>query len=118
LAFLHQNIKRELKELGPLTRKEINTLIIFSITVSLWLFGPLLKKIGFNLSDSGVALLGFLLLFIPGLRVFDNWKDAQKEIDWGGLMLIAGGISAGLMLAETGDWKRNGFGHPQDYSID
>lgn len=97
-----ENIKRELKELGPLTRKEINTLIIFSITVSLWLFGPLLKKIGFNLSDSGVALLGFLLLFIPGLRVFDNWKDAQKEIDWGGLMLIAGGISAGLMLAETG----------------
>lgn len=49
-----------------------------------------------------MALLGFVLLFVPGLRVFDDWKVAAKSIDWGGLVLIAGGISAGMMLASTG----------------
>ena len=47
-------------------------------------------------------MLGFVLLFVPGLRVFDDWKVAAKSIDWGGLVLIAGGISAGMMLASTG----------------
>lgn len=97
-----ESLNEELKELGGLTRKEKNTLIVFCITVSLWLFGPILKGYGFKLPSSGVALLGFLLLFMPGLRVFESWKDAQKEIDWGGLMLIAGGIAAGMMLAKTG----------------
>lgn len=96
-------IKEDLKNLGPLTRKEKNTLFVFCLAVFLWVFGPFLKtKFNLNIPEDYVALLAFVLLFIPGLRVFDSWKDAQKEIDWGGLLLIAGGISAGLMLAETG----------------
>ena len=47
-------------------------------------------------------MLGFLLCFVPGLNVFDKWSDAAKEIDWGGLMLIAGGLCAGKLLADTG----------------
>lgn len=49
-----------------------------------------------------MALLAFILCFIPGIRIFDSWKEAQNQIDWAGLLLIAGGISAGLLLAETG----------------
>ena len=45
-----------------------------------------------SMSDAGIAMLGFLLCFVPGLNVFDKWSDAAKEIDWGGLMLIAGGL--------------------------
>ena len=47
-------------------------------------------------------MLGFLLCFVPGLNVFDKWSDAAKEIDWGGLMLIAGGLCAGTLLSNTG----------------
>lgn len=47
-------------------------------------------------------MLGFLLCFVPGLHVFDKWSDAVKEIDWGGLMLIAGGLCAGTLLSNTG----------------
>ena len=71
--------------------------------VVLWLFGAYLTPLlGFKLPEAFVALLGFVLLFLPGLRVFDNWKEASNSIDWGGLVLIAGGISAGMLLASTG----------------
>lgn len=99
LSVSGDSIKEELAELGPLTRKEKNTMVVFFITVFLWLFGA---KVGLDFDEAFVAVIGFFLLFLPGLRVFDSWKDVSKEIDWGGLILIAGGISAGLMLSDTG----------------
>lgn len=97
------SIREELHSLGPLNYKEIRTLIVFLIMVSLWLGGAQLAPLlGFKVPEGFVALGGFVLLFIPGLRVFENWKEASQSIDWGGLVLIAGGISAGMLLASTG----------------
>lgn len=97
------SIQQELHSLGGLNTKEIRTLIVFVTMVSLWLFGTQLTPyLGFKVPEGFVALGGFVLLFIPGLRVFDDWKEASKSIDWGGLVLIAGGISAGMLLASTG----------------
>lgn len=97
------SIRAELASLGSLSTKEIRTIIVFLTMVTLWLGGPNLEPfIGFKIPESFVALGGFVLLFIPGLRVFDDWKEASRSIDWGGLVLIAGGISAGMMLANTG----------------
>lgn len=98
-----ETITADLASLGPLCRKEINALIVFFFTVFLWLGAPVVEPIlKIKLSEDYVALLAFVLLFMPGLRVFDSWKEAATEIDWGGLILIAGGISAGTMLADTG----------------
>ncbi len=102
LPFKLENVREDLQKMGNLSRKERNTLVVFCLTVFLWLFGPVLSKFGFTLPASGVALLGFCLLFLPGLKVYENWAEAGKEISWSGLMLIAGGIAAGIMLAETG----------------
>ena len=97
------SIRTELQELGGLSGKEIRTLLVFCIMVVLWLFGAYLTPLlGFKLPEAFEHLLGFVLLFLPGLRVFDNWKEASNSIDWGGLVLIAGGISAGMLLASTG----------------
>lgn len=97
------SIKELLRARGKLEAREIHTLIIFVIVVFLWVAGPLLRdNLGLPLSDAGIAMLGFLLCFVPGLTVFDKWADASKSIDWGGLMLIAGGLAAGTMLSETG----------------
>ena len=43
-----------------------------------------------------VALAGGLALFLPGIRVM-TWKEAEREIDWGGIMLIVAGLSLGLV---------------------
>ena len=48
-----------------------------------------------------VALGGGLLLFLPGLRVME-WKEAQRDMDWGGVILIVAGLSLGVMVFETG----------------
>jgi anion transporter len=98
-----ESIKQQLRDLGGLNPKEIRTLIVFVIIVTLWLGGTKIgKAIGIPLPEDMVAVLGFSLLFMPGLRIFDNWKDAAECIDWGGLVLIAGGIAAGMLLAQTG----------------
>ncbi len=98
-----EKIKADLAALGRLTGKEIRTLIVFTLMVTFWLGGPFIEKfVGFKIPEDYVALTGFTLLFLPGLRVFDSWKEAQQSIDWGGLVLIAGGIAAGMLLASTG----------------
>ena len=98
-----ESIRAELNALGGLNTKEIRTLVVFLTMVTLWLGGSNLEPyIGFKAPEGFVALLGFVLLFLPGLRVFDDWKEASRSIDWGGLILIAGGISAGMLLASTG----------------
>ena len=98
-----ERIRAELNSLGGLNTKEIRSLVVFLTMVTLWLGGSNLEPyIGFKAPEGFVALLGFVLLFLPGLRVFDDWKEASRSIDWGGLILIAGGISAGMLLASTG----------------
>ena len=97
------SIRDELRSLGGLKVKEIRTLVVFTVMVIMWLGGGHLGPIlGFKIPEGFVAMFGFVLLFLPGLRVFDDWKDAARSIDWGGLILIAGGISAGMLLASTG----------------
>ena len=49
----------------------------------------------------GVALGGALLLFIPGIEVI-SWKQAQSDVDWGGIILICAGISLGMVVYNTG----------------
>jgi hypothetical protein len=48
-----------------------------------------------------VALAAGLALFLPGIRVF-TWKEAEREVAWGGIMLIVAGLSLGLVVFETG----------------
>lgn len=98
-----ERISDLLKARGKLDAREKHTLIIFVCVVFLWIAGPQLREVfGFPLSDAGIALLGFLLCFMPGLTVFEKWQEASDAIDWGGLMLIAGGLAAGTLLSETG----------------
>ena len=48
-----------------------------------------------------VALAGGLALFVPGIDVL-KWKEAERDIEWGGIMLIVAGLSLGLVVFNTG----------------
>ncbi|MCL6599561.1 MAG: anion permease [Alicyclobacillus macrosporangiidus] len=83
---------------GRWTRAEVSTAIVFGITVILWLFGgPVL-----NWDENTVALLSFGLLFLPGLGVFANWKNAEVRIEWGAILLIVAGVTLGAAAVQTG----------------
>jgi len=97
-------IRDRLRTLGPLQPAERRTLVIFGLVVAAWLFTPLLALWGggrFVPPVEAVALAGGLALFLPGIRVL-SWKEAESQVEWGGLMMIVAGLSLGLVLFETG----------------
>jgi len=97
-------IEESLRDLGPLTSTEIKTLMIFLVTVSLWLISPIAKNLSHGTIDlpiQAVALFGGTTLFLPKIRVL-SWKEAEQDVDWGGILLIVAGLSLGMMVYETG----------------
>jgi len=105
LPYEVEQIREELRKLGPLTSVEKKTLIIFGLAIFLWLVGPFIKSRnilgGFPYSDEYIALLAGILLFLPGIQVF-NWKEAEREISWGSIVLIVGGVALGMAVYDTG----------------
>ena len=89
-----KHFAEEFRKLGALTRGEKTVLAVFLVTAALWIFGPLVRSV-VALSDSGIAMLAALALFLipvgKGARAMD-WKTAVK-LPWGVLMLFGGGLT-------------------------
>ena len=104
LPYGEGEIEAKIEALGPLKPVERKTLVIFALTITGWLVTPWLADLTGGLVDppvQAVALAGGLTLFLPMIRVM-SWKEAQANMDWGGVMLIVAGLSLGLMVFETG----------------
>jgi solute carrier family 13 (sodium-dependent dicarboxylate transporter), member 2/3/5 len=93
LPITMETIRARLTELGPLRRAERGTLLVFIVMVALWLFT--------SLPVEAVGLGGGVALFLPGIRVL-SWKQAEAQVEWGGVMLIVAGLSLGLAVYDTG----------------
>ena len=102
LSKTKEDLKREFKQMGPMTKNEISTTVVFVITVTLWLTStPLEKIIGFDMSTTIPALICACLFFLPGATTF-KWKEISDDISWDGIILIATGISLGMVMYSTG----------------
>src|SRR5262245_55651458 len=88
-----ETIRARLRDLGPLRRAESRTLLVFVAMVALWLFT--------SIPVEAVGLGGGVALFLPGIRVL-SWKQAEAQVEWGGVMLIVAGLSLGLAVYDTG----------------
>jgi len=106
-------IRRELAKLGPMRGGEVVTLAIFVLAATLWIFRPQLAQVTVlgvtpleGLTDSGVAMLAALLLFVlpasvSPVRMTLDWETARR-LPWGVLLLFGGGLSLAAALRETG----------------
>ncbi len=104
LPFGEAEVRERIDALGPPTKLELWTLAVFAGTITVWLTTPLLSAWSGGRIDppaQAVALGGGLLLFLPGLSVL-QWKAAQRDMDWGGVILIVAGLSLGVMVFDTG----------------
>lgn len=116
--FLHPNhlgefvgaqevIHSEVEKLGPISKEEKRTLIIFLATALCWIFRALINKLpGINLSDAGIAMLATIAVFIVPVNFKEgkfilDWKDTEK-LPWGILLLFGGGLSLADAMASTG----------------
>lgn len=102
---------------GKMKRAEVNTLVAFGFTVTLWLLpavaslflgadSDLYIFLDDRLDEGIVAVLGASLLFIlptdwKKRQATLTWSDAAK-IDWGTIILFGTGIIFGSLLAATG----------------
>ncbi|MBI4476664.1 MAG: DASS family sodium-coupled anion symporter [Acidobacteria bacterium] len=97
-------IRIRMASLGRLSGPELKTLVVFFATIALWLLGPLATRLTGGAVDmpiEAVALFGGLALFLPGMAVL-SWKQAEHDVEWGGILLIVAGLSLGMTIYETG----------------
>lgn len=105
LKIAEDDLKQRFKEMGPLQKKEIFTVIIFALTIFFWIAAPWIKNWTNGAVDylniSLVAVGCAMLLFLPGIEVM-TWKKAESSIGWGGIILIVSGLSLGMAIYKTG----------------
>ncbi|WP_299552637.1 DASS family sodium-coupled anion symporter [Seonamhaeicola sp.] len=101
-------IDTELSKLGKLTAKEKHVLVIFGITVFLWIFRSLINSLIPNLalSDTMISLFGALALFTFPFNLKKGafilvWSDTQK-LAWGILILFGGGLALAKGMSVSG----------------
>ncbi len=103
-----QVISSELKKLGPTSGKEKMVLVIFGVTIFLWIFRTLINKFlpSLGLSDTIISMLAAVSLFaIPfNIKKGDfiiGWKDTEK-LAWGILILFGGGLALAKGMSVSG----------------
>lgn len=132
-------IAAKVRELGPWTQGQRNTLIAFGTAVTLWVLpgfmnvalgdaSSALKMYNKLLPEAVVAMIAGLMLFLLPVdwkeRKFTlEWKDAVKGIEWGTLILFGGGLALGGMMYKTGlsQWVGDGIasslGEPSMFTL-
>ncbi len=102
LTKTKEELTAEYDALPPMSREEKVTLVIFLLTVFLWLTTPLYERmLGISIPISMPVLLTAALFFFPGIGRI-SWKHVEEEISWSSILLIVSGISLGMMLYQTG----------------
>jgi sodium-dependent dicarboxylate transporter 2/3/5 len=97
----------ELSRMGKISVPEQRTLVVFGITVLLWITKDLINKFspGFELNDTMIAMAGGISLFmIPSGRSDGSqllaWSDTSR-MAWGILLLFGGGIALAKALEDA-----------------
>jgi len=86
-------LKNQQKQLGPLSRREIQIGLIGLLTILAWIF---LHSM-FGLAT--IALFSVSLLFMFRLV---RWSDVETNVNWGIILMYGGAIALGSALHTTG----------------
>lgn len=124
-AVVRQQFREQLEALGPMSRGERLVAAAFGGAIFLWVFPGACDLFGVGDNVAAVwirkhfpediigLLAGLVLLVLPtNLRKSEfalEWHEAVK-IDWGTILLFAGGLSLGAQIFQTGLAKAIGEG--------
>jgi sodium-dependent dicarboxylate transporter 2/3/5 len=106
-------MRGSLVALGPMSRGERMTLVVFLFMAAGWTLRPLLTKLNFSgytplsgLTDTGIAILAALALFVLPVKLRSrefvmDWS-AVTSLPWGVLLLFGGGLSLAAAMQSNG----------------
>ncbi len=90
-----QEIENQVILSGQINKGELKVLMILIFTIFLWVFFSSPDYFGFAV----IALLGSILLFFSGTI---TWKDVEKRVPWGVILLYGGAITLGVGMESSG----------------
>jgi sodium-dependent dicarboxylate transporter 2/3/5 len=100
-----ERIQREWSELGPMSRGEKTVGVVFGATALAWIFRPLIEPFVPGLSDTGIAIMAAMILFVTPVnlrrREFALSWEAARELPWEILVLFGGGLSLASAITTT-----------------
>lgn len=77
------------------------TLVVFACAVLAWVFGaPLGRLLGVAGDIDALIALIVLITLVAGRAV--EWKDVERQTEWGVLLLFGGGLALGAVLGSSG----------------
>ena len=101
-------IAQELQKLGPTSGKEKMVLVIFGVTVTLWIFRTLINEIfpSLGLSDTIISISAAIAMFALPYNIkkgdfIIEWKDT-RQLAWGILLLFGGGLALAKGMSVSG----------------
>lgn len=91
----------ERQQLGVFSKPELKVITILLIMMVCWIAGSWIKP----LNVAVVALLGAIIMFMPGINLI-TWEKAEQYIGWDVLLIIGSVTSLGQASVKTGlaDW--------------
>ncbi len=99
-------VRDELDKLGPMTKIETYTLIVFLLTLLLWA-----TDVYHKINSTLVAMMACIAMIAPGPQQIMTWKEAEKKVPWNIFIVYGAGLSMGSALVGTGaaKWVANTF---------
>jgi len=102
LSRSREEFRRDYAKLPPMGRSETATVVIFLLTVVLWLSAGVLERwLQIRIPISMTVILTSSLFFIPSISGM-RWRQIEKDMSWGSILLVLAGISMGVTLHRSG----------------
>jgi len=95
VTLAKKEIDHQLTIAGKMGRSEVLVLVILVFTIILWIFFSSFPYFGLAV----IAILGGILLFLTGCI---SWKDVEKRVPWGIILLYGGAITLGMGMQSNG----------------
>ncbi len=108
------DVAAERSALGPVSGREWRVLVVLGTMIVLWILSTWFPALNVVM----VSILGAVVMFLPGMRIF-AWKEVERGIGWEALLMVGGVTALGAASVETGlaQWLVDGsLGGLEDWS--
>jgi sodium-dependent dicarboxylate transporter 2/3/5 len=98
-----EDVDQARKELGQLSGKEAKFLVIFGITIILWL-----TTTWTHLNIVIIAITAAAVFFLPGINLV-SWEEVKSKIGWDAILLVGAANSIGMAIfnLKGAEWLAN-----------